>query len=299
MTRCPTCRWSHTDVTRNDLGGSLRSVGRRWLWTTEAVDDGTWTGGRSTAGTSLADLASRLVGALGGRVDDTSDRAALQSAIDAAALDAMSELQTASDLTGLHARSHDAAHVLSDAGRLVRDLGRGTPTAAGVVAGVQTSRGGVPKVAVDRAAISLRGLAGDRQKERRHHGRLWQAVSLWSSEVIDALRGEGHDLAPGAAGENLTLSGIDWSTVRPGTRLRVGSDAVLEVTSWAAPCKKIAHCFTGRDFSRIEHDRRPGWARAYAAVLTDGEVARGDEALLEPPDQRPGAPAPANGRRAS
>jgi MOSC domain-containing protein YiiM len=294
MTRCPACRWSPTDVTRNDLAGSLRSFGRRWLWTTEAVDDRTWTAGRSHDGTSVADLGGRLVSALGGRIDDGPGRAALQAAIDAAARDATSELQAADDLAELHGRSHEASHVLSDAGRLVHELGWGTPTATGTVTGVQTSRGGVPKLPVDRDVISLRGLAGDRQKERRHHGRLWQAVSLWSVEVIDALRREGHDVAPGAAGENLTLSGLDWSTVRPGARLRIGPDAVLEVTSWAAPCKKIAHCFTGREFSRIDHDRRPGWARAYAAVLADGEVGPGDEALLEPPD----GPAPANGRSA-
>lgn len=298
MTRCPTCRWSPNDVTRNDLGGSLRAVGGRWRWTTEAMDDDTWTAGRSTDGTSVTDLATRLVRLLGGRVDDDTDRTALQSAIEAAAHDAASELQTSDDPTGLHDRAHGASHVLSEAGRLVHELGWGAPTAAGLVAGVHTSRGGVPKRPVDRDTISLRGLAGDRQKERRHHGRLWQAVSLWSTEVIDALRREGHDVAPGAAGENLTLSGIDWSTFRPGARLRVGPDALLEVTSWAAPCRTIGHCFTGREFGRIDHDRRPGWARAYAAVLADGEVAPGDDAVLEPPDQRNGAPGPANGRRA-
>jgi MOSC domain-containing protein YiiM len=299
VTRCPSCRWSPTDVTRNDLGGSLRSVGARWRWATEGLDNAALVAERSSDGTTLAHLAKRLVQSLGGRFDDPApDRTAIQAAIDSAALGAAAEVQTADDVAGLHDRAHDASHVLRDAGRLVHELGWGAPTSTGVVTGIQTSRGGVPKLPVDRDTISLRGLAGDRQTERRHHGRLWQAVSLWSAEVIDDLRREGHDVAPGAAGENLTLAGLDWSTVRPGARLRAGPDVVLEFTSWASPCSKIAQCFTGRDFSRIDHDRRPGWSRAYAAVLVDGEVRQGDEALLEPDDQRSDAPAAANGRRA-
>lgn len=55
------------------------------------------------------------------------------------------------------------------------------------------------------------------------HRHAWQALCLWSAEVIDELRAEGHQLAPGNAGENLTLSGLDWGARRPGTRVRAGS----------------------------------------------------------------------------
>jgi MOSC domain-containing protein YiiM len=297
MTRCPICRWSATEVTPNDLGGTLRSIGGRWRWATEGLDDAALAAEQLSDGTSLTDLATRLVQILDGRPHETLVPTAIQPAIDDAALGAAAEVQTTDDLAGLHDRAHDASHVLREAGRLVHAFGWGAPTSTGVVTGIHTSWGGVPKLPVERATISLRGLEGDRQKERRHHGRLWQAVSLWSAEVIDDLRREGHDIAPGAAGENLTLAGLDWSTVRPGARLRVGPEVVLEIASWASPCSKIAHCFTGRDFNRIDHDRRPGWARAYSAVLVDGDVTRGDEAVLEPADQRSDGPTPTNGRR--
>ena len=84
------------------------------------------------------------------------------------------------------------------------------------------------------------------------------------------------------------------STPRVNQPLAVAASGSCQVRS----PRTIGHCFTGREFGRIDHDRRPGWARAYAAVLADGEVAPGDDAVLEPPDQRNGAPGPANGRRA-
>ena len=104
------------------------------------------------------------------------------------------------------------------------------PDAAGLDrAGRRASNGGVPKQALLRASIGRRGLEEDRQAERRLHGRPFQAVCLWSSEVIDALRSEGHPIHPGAAGENVTVSGIDWTTIRPGVRMRVG-DVLLEIS---------------------------------------------------------------------
>jgi MOSC domain-containing protein YiiM len=176
---------------------------------------------------------------------------------------------------------HEVTHHLSEAGRGLHLLGAGAPTQEGTVAHLHASDGGVPKQPIDVAEVSDRGVVGDRQASRLHHGRPLQALCLWSVEVIDALRAEGHPIDPGAAGENVTIAGIDWATVRPGTQLLVG-DVLAEISAWATPCKKNAQWFVDRDFNRMNHDRHPGWSRAYAWVREPGTIRLGDQVIVEP-----------------
>ena len=176
---------------------------------------------------------------------------------------------------------HDATHHLSDIGRGVHALGAGAPTQTGNVVQLNLSDGGVPKRSVPAVEVGLRGVAGDRQADRRHHGRPLQALCLYSAEVIESLRAEGHPIAPGSAGENITLGGVDWSTIRPGVRLRIG-EVLAEVSAYATPCAKNAAWFVDRDFNRMDHDRHPGWSRVYAWVREPGKVRAGDEVLVEP-----------------
>ncbi|MEO6318493.1 MAG: MOSC domain-containing protein [Acidimicrobiales bacterium] len=176
---------------------------------------------------------------------------------------------------------HDVSHHLGDVGRGLHLLGAGAPTQAGVVAALHASDGGVPKLPVEVAEVGDRGLVGDRQATRKHHGRPLQALCLWSSEVIGALQAEGHPIAPGLAGENITVTGVDWSTIRPGVQLLVG-DVLAEISAYAVPCKKNARWFTGGDFNRMSHDRHPGWSRAYAWVREPGTIRSGDPVIVEP-----------------
>lgn len=198
-------------------------------------------------------------------------------------------------LDGVDAARLDADHaarllepvwsIIQSATPTLRASGAARPFDDGVVASLNTGSGGVPKRAVDRVEVDFSGLVGDVQATRKHHGRPFQAVSLWSAEVIDALNAEGHSLQPGAAGENITVSGVQWSDVRPGTRLRIG-DVVCDVSSYAVPCKQLAHLFVDRDFGRIHHrrDRENGEAtcRVYATVITPGTIRTGDSVALEP-----------------
>ncbi len=143
------------------------------------------------------------------------------------------------------------------------------------------SHGGVPKMPVEAVDIGWRGLAGDRQAARRHHGRLWQAVCLWSAETIRMLVAEGNPVFPGAAGENVTVAGVDWGSLRPGSRLPVGG-ALLEITMPALPCSKNAQWFVDGDFNRMHHERQPGVSRLYALVVRPGPVMLGEEVVVEP-----------------
>src|SRR5215217_6827251 len=100
-----------------------------------------------------------------------------------------------------------------------------TGRAAGSVHQISVSQGGVPKLPVPSATVTATGVEGDRHRNPRIHGGPQRAVCLFSLEVIERLRTEGHPIAPGTAGENVTLAGLNWSLVRPGVRLRLG-DAV-------------------------------------------------------------------------
>jgi len=143
------------------------------------------------------------------------------------------------------------------------------------------SRGGVPKAAVPAAELTVEGVRGDKQRDRRFHGGPTRAVSLFALERIEALRAEGHPISPGSTGENLTVSGIDWGEVAVGDRLRVGDWVELEITGYAAPCNNIAESFAGEAFKRISQKLHPGWSRLYARVLSEGEVRPGDVVILE------------------
>ncbi len=151
---------------------------------------------------------------------------------------------------------------------------------AGKVESVNTSRGGVPKMSVFEALITTHGVGGDLQNDLENHGGPDRAVVLFSLDVIRDLQSEGHAVAPGTTGENLTVSGLDWASIAPGTKLRVG-DVRLEVTRYASPCHKIGQSFVGRNFMRISQKTHPGWSRLCARVLTGGVVRAGDEVAVE------------------
>ena len=141
--------------------------------------------------------------------------------------------------------------------------------------------GGVPKHRVAHAEITENGVVGDRQRDLRYHGGPRRAVSLFALERIEALAAEGHPIAPGTTGENLTVAGLDWDAIKPGDVLRVG-EVVLGLTKFAPPCKTIIESFAGGEFKRIAQKTHPGWSRIYAKVIVPGVVHEGDAVLHEP-----------------
>lgn len=155
------------------------------------------------------------------------------------------------------------------------------------VEAVNVSAGGVPKSPVERAWVGSLGLEGDAHSEPTVHGGPYRAVCLFGMEVIDRLRSEGHPVDPGSVGENLTTSGIDWSSLPGGTRIRVGAELVLELTTPASPCDTQTHNFIGGRIGRISIKNHPSDSRMYARVLTEGEVRVGDPIKVLPAE--PGA----------
>jgi len=149
---------------------------------------------------------------------------------------------------------------------------------------ISTSNGGVPKLPVPEARITVQGVVGDRQRNRVYHGGPDRAVCLFSLEVIEALQAEGHSIAPGSSGENLTLAGVEWAGLKPGARVRIGPTVHLELTSYTAPCDQNAGWFLNGGFKQISQKRHPGWSRVYAMVLAEGVVRTGDAVVVESAD---------------
>lgn len=94
------------------------------------------------------------------------------------------------------------------------------------------------------------------------------------------LQQQGHPIAPGSAGENVTVVGIAWDQVTPGVELLLGERVRLQITDYAAPCRKNGRWFSDRRYSRISQKHFPGTSRVYARVLTAGTIAQGDQVQL-------------------
>ena len=142
----------------------------------------------------------------------------------------------------------------------------------GTIASLHRSTGGVPKLPVDTVRVTAAGMEGDRQRNLKHHGGPDRALCLYSFDLIQALRAEGHPVAPGTIGENVLIRGLSWDDVLPGVRLRLG-EVEIEVTAFAHPCRNIAGSFQGGHIERVSVKTHPGWSRVYARVTRDGILA--------------------------
>jgi MOSC domain-containing protein YiiM len=135
------------------------------------------------------------------------------------------------------------------------------------------SNGGMPKLPIPSAKISVDGVAGDWQNDRKYHGGPMQAICLYSEELYDWLRTLDCDLRNGAFGENFTTRGVDMAKLKPGDRMRVGN-CVIEITKVRTPCNNLKK-WDPRMPALIKGNS--GW---YAKVITEAVVQQGDEIEL-------------------
>lgn len=234
-------------------------------------DRAEWTRGDATR--TLAHADALIADWSGDAADAGSGRVA------ASGRDVVAAMAGAADLTD---RVHALWHGLVEIAALRRAGGDSAPHQQGVVVQLNRSGGGIPKTAVESVAVGWRGLVGDVQATRVHHGRPWQALCLWSAEVIEDLVAEGHPIEAGAAGENITIRGVDWSLLRAGAIMDIGT-VRCQLSAPTTPCRKIRRWFRNGEIGRVDHGRHPGWSRWYASVLRPGALATGDVVHLEPP----------------
>ena len=166
------------------------------------------------------------------------------------------------------------------------------PVAIGTLTSIQTGSvaplgphgvaSGFVKRRVDGAvAVFELGLEGDAQADLSVHGGPDKAVYGYGAAGYEIWRAafpeHAQQLEPGGMGENLTLAGLDETTVCIGDIVAIGS-AVLQVSQPRQPCFKFA--------LRFADDRMPqamiknglsGW---YYRVLEPGSLTAGDEVRL-------------------
>lgn len=111
-------------------------------------------------------------------------------------------------------------------------------------------------------------------------------VHLIHSELHDELRAKGFEVAAGQMGENLTTRGIDLLALPTGTRLRIGEEALIEITGLRNPCTQLNGIKDGLMAATLDRDgdgeliRKAG---VMAVVLSGGEIRPGDPIHAELP----------------
>jgi len=100
-------------------------------------------------------------------------------------------------------------------------------------------------------------------------------VHLIHEELFDELRAGGFSVRPGALGENVTTRGVDLLALPTGTRLKLGSEAVIEITGLRNPCRQIEAFEPGLLSAVLGRDAHGNLIRktgVMAVVLASGEV---------------------------
>ncbi len=138
--------------------------------------------------------------------------------------------------------------------------------------------------AIDKHAVlqplrlDVRGLAGDEQADRRHHGGPEKALHHYAARHYAFWRRECRMVpesrfAPGAFGENLSTVVLTEDEVCVGDTFRLGG-ALVQVSQARQPCWKLNLRFGLADMARrVQASGRTGW---YYRVLEPGDVAPGD-----------------------
>jgi MOSC domain-containing protein YiiM len=147
-----------------------------------------------------------------------------------------------------------------------------------------STRKGTRKQAVPAARLLREhGLEGD-----AHAGDWHRQVSFLASESIAAARGKGLSVDFGDFAENIATEGVDWVSLPIGTRVRLGREALVEITQIGKTChRKCAIYYQAGDCIMP----REG---VFGRVLEPGEIRNGDtvriETHLPPVDAKEPAP---------
>jgi MOSC domain-containing protein YiiM len=111
-------------------------------------------------------------------------------------------------------------------------------------------------------------------------------VHLVHRELFDELRIKGFAIAPGDIGENVTTAGIDLLALPRGSRLRLGSHAIVEVTGLRNPCIQLDQFRPGLMAATLDKDADGNLIRKagiMTVVIAGGEVRPGDKIAVELP----------------
>jgi len=105
-------------------------------------------------------------------------------------------------------------------------------------------------------------------------------VHLVHEELFAELAEKGFTITPGLIGENITTRGIDLLGLPTGTRLKIGPEAIVEITGLRNPCAQLEGIQKGLMAAVLDRDadgkliRKAG---VMGIVIEGGEVRTGDE----------------------
>jgi hypothetical protein len=175
----------------------------------------------------------------------------------------------------------------------------------GTVAAVSRSATHTSSKSNGKSIRILAGLGVDRRRAHlgetvRHRSRVRQdptrlnlrQVLLIRAELHDELRAAGFRASAGQMGENVTTRGTDLLGLPPGTTLRLGEAASVEVTGPRSPCRQLDSLQRGLMKAVLDRDERDNLVRKagiMGPVLAGGELPPEDEirVLLPPGLRRP------------
>ena len=120
--------------------------------------------------------------------------------------------------------------------------------------------------------VAGHGIQGDRKGSSPERG-----LNVMSAEILAGLAREGFRTGPGQMGEQIVLSGLDFSTLAAGTRLQLGA-ATIEFISNRTGCSRFEHI---QGHPRETVAGRVGFM---ARVLTGGRIKLGDPVSVVVPE---------------
>ncbi len=112
-------------------------------------------------------------------------------------------------------------------------------------------------------------------------------VHLIPAELHEELAAAGFPaIPPGAMGENVTTRGVDLVSLPLGARLRLGAEAVVEVTGLRNPCAQLDGLHAGLMKAVLGRDAEGNLVRkagVMSIVVAGGVVCAGDAVIVELP----------------
>lgn len=111
--------------------------------------------------------------------------------------------------------------------------------------------------------IADHGIKGDRKAGKAQK----RQVNIMSYETKQALSKLGYKTEPGQMGEQLTIEGLDVSTLKAGDRIQLGDNAIIEITFPREPCEW---------FAKVQGKPQNVDVGMMATVIEGGQIHIGD-----------------------
>lgn len=117
--------------------------------------------------------------------------------------------------------------------------------------------------------IAGRGIEGDRKGTNAQ-----RQLNVMAAEILAQLTSEGFKTNPGEMGEQIVVSGVEWTRLVAGARLRIGPEAIIRVAIPRTGCDRFEH-IQGRPKATVA-----GRLGVMATVEVGGTIRVGDPVTI-------------------